>query len=234
MWHFQFVIERFSYEDVRVLLEPGLLLVTVGDWMSGLELVGVRSLGENPCCMWRKSIGALMSTIWLRETLRDLKERYIITYRTLKSAETGINFLLYNLKLWTISPYDFDGNNILSKARSSKARLATELKNVMRFITGKEYLSLHRCSWKGGGGGRALEDCRKSKVSCDRARLTLSSSCVVAEMAPRISSSPQEVAALPHHPTSWWQQMAFPKKVSLHECWPEPFAAEWWQESCWH
>ena len=42
--------DSFDHEGVSVLLEPGLLLsVMVGDWTMGVELVGVSSLGENPC-----------------------------------------------------------------------------------------------------------------------------------------------------------------------------------------
>ena len=60
-----------TYEGVSVLFEPGLLSATVCEFMSGFELVGVSSLGENPCWMCRKSMGALMS-IRLIDALRDL------------------------------------------------------------------------------------------------------------------------------------------------------------------
>ena len=37
------------YFGVSVLFEAGLLSVAEGDRIKGFELVGVRSLGENPC-----------------------------------------------------------------------------------------------------------------------------------------------------------------------------------------
>ena len=79
-----------AYEGVSVLFEPGLLSATVCEFISGFELVGVSSLGEKPCWMCRKSMGALMS-IRLIDALRDLgrgKDKTVQLHSIIHSRES--------------------------------------------------------------------------------------------------------------------------------------------------